>query len=166
MFLSLIHIFLAGYDAFAAQNLLHGFACQLRMVVLLAEMTEPDVMKFRCSIIGKRLATIVVAQMTVISQNAILQILGIMTLLEHLYTMVRLEHKIVGTADKVVHLFSNMPHIGDETEVYTTALHEIANIVGTVVGYTERSNLKLAQCESYFLLYHTSMVRLLSLIHI
>ncbi|CUQ64013.1 Uncharacterised protein [Segatella copri] len=70
-----------------------------------------------------------------------------MTLLEHLYTMVRLEHKIVGTADKVVHLFSNMPHIGDETEVYTTALHEIANIVGTVVGYTERSNLKLAQCE-------------------
>jgi hypothetical protein len=83
-----------------------------------------------------------------------------MTLLEHLYTMVRLEHKIVGTTDKVVHLFSNMPHIGDETEVYTTALHEIANIVGTVVGYTERSNLKLAQCESYFLLYHTSMVRL------
>ena len=130
------------------------------MVVLLAEMTEPDVMKLRCSIIGKRLATIVVAQMTVISQNALLQILGIMTLLEHLYTMVRLEHKIVGTADKVVHLFGNMAHIGDETEVYTTALHEIANIVGTVVGYTERSNLKLAQCESYFLLYHTSMVRL------
>ena len=74
--------------------------------------------------------------------------------------MVRLEHKIVGTADKVVHLFGNMAHIGDEAEVHTSALHEIANIVGTVMGYAERSNLKLAQCESYVLLYHTSMVRL------
>ena len=35
-------------------------------------------------------------------------------------------------------------HIGDETEVYTTALHKIANIVGTVMGYAERGNLKLA----------------------
>ena len=43
--------------------------------------------------------------------------------------------------------------------VHTSALHEIANIVGTVMGYAERGNLKLAQCESYVLLYHTSMVR-------
>ena len=43
---------LSGNDALAPENLLHGLSRQFGMIVLLAEMAEPDMAKDWCGIIG------------------------------------------------------------------------------------------------------------------
>ena len=67
---------LASNDALASENLLHCLARQLRMIVLLAEMAEPYIAQVWRGIIGKRIATVVIAQMAIRSQYSILEILG------------------------------------------------------------------------------------------
>ena len=143
---------LAGYDALASENLLHGFSCQLGMIVFLAEMAEPYVTEIGRSIIGKRLSARHIAQMTVGPQDAILEILRIRTLLEHLLAVVRFYHQIVGAPDEIVHLLGDVAHIGDEAERHPLTLHEIAHVVGAVVGNPKRSNLELAHIQRHTLL--------------
>ena len=122
------------------------------MIVFLAEMAEPYVAETRRSIIGKRLSARHIAQVAVGTQDAILEILRIRTLLEHLLTMVRLYHQIVGATDEIVHLLGDVAHIGDEAERHPLTLHEIAHVVGAVVGNPERSNLELAHIQRHTLL--------------
>lgn len=143
---------LAGYYALASENLLHGLSCQLGMIVFLAEMAEPYMAEIGRSIIGKRLSARHIAQMTVGTQDAILEILRIWTLLEHLLAVVRLYHQIVGAPDEIVHLLGDVAHIGDEAERHPLTLHEIAHVVGAVVGNPERSNLELAHIQRHTLL--------------
>lgn len=143
---------LAGYDALASENLLHGLSCQLGMIVFLAEMAEPYMAEIGRGIIGKRLSARHIAQMTVGTQDAILEILRIWTLLEHLLAVVRLYHQIVGAPDEIVHLLGDVAHIGDEAERHPLTLHEIAHVVGAVVGNPERSNLELAHIQRHTLL--------------
>ena len=76
--------------------------------------------------------------MTVRSQNSILQILRIRSLLKHLHAMVCLYHQIVGTTDKIVHLLGDMPHISNETEGYASTLYKIAHIISTVMRHPKR----------------------------
>ena len=143
---------LADYDALAPQNLLHGFSCQLGMVVFLAEVAEPYVAKSRRGIIGQRMTTRHITQMAIGTQDAILEILRIMPLQEHLLAVVRLYHQIVGTAYEIVHLLGDVPHIGDKAERHPLALHKIAHIVGAVVRHTKRGYLKLAHFQRHTLL--------------
>ena len=96
--------------------------------------------------------------MTVRSQNAILQILRIRSLLKHLYTMVCLYHQIVGTTDKIVHLLGDMPHISNETEGYASTLYKIAHIISTVMRHPKRSHLKLPNIEWYIFLDDMHMI--------
>ena len=143
---------LAGYDALASENLLHGFSCQLGMIVFLAEMAEPYMAEIGRGIICKRLSARHIAQMTVGTQDAFLEILRIRPLLEHLLAVVRFYHQIVGATDEIVHLLGDVAHIGDEAERHPLTLHEIAHVVGAVVGNPERSNLELAHIQRHTLL--------------
>ena len=143
---------LAGYDALASENLLHGLSCQLGMIVFLAEVAEPYMAETRRGIIGKCLSARHIAQVAVGTQDAILEILRIRSLQEHLLTMVRLYHQIVGATDEIVHLLGDVAHIGDEAERHPLTLHEIAHVVSAVVGNPERSNLELAHIQRHTLL--------------
>ena len=149
---------LAGYDALASENLLHGLSCQLGMIVFLAEMAEPYMAEIGRGIIGKCLSARHITQVTIRPQDAILEILRIRTLLEHLLAVVRLYHQIVGAPDEIVHLLGDVAHIGDEAERHPLTLHEIAHVVGTVVGNPERSNLELAHIQRHTLLDDVHMI--------
>ena len=128
------------------------------MIVLLAEMAEPDMAKDWCGIIGQCIGTVIIAEMTVRSQNAILQILRIRSLLKHLHAMVCLYHQIVGTTDKIVHLLGDMPHISNETEGYASTLYKIAHIISTVMRHPKRSHLKFPHIERYIFLDDMHMI--------
>ena len=103
-------------------------------------------------IIGKCLSARHITQVTVGTQDAFLEILRIRPLLEHLLTVVRFYHQIVGATDEIVHLLGDVAHIGDEAERHPLTLHEIAHVVGAVVGNPERSNLELAHIQRHTLL--------------
>ena len=150
---------LPHHDAVASQNLLNGLASQLRMIVLLAEVAEPDVAQLVGGEMSKCLATGIIAEMSRRSQDAFLEILRIVALQEHLDAMVGLDDKIVGTTDEIVHLVGDVPHVGDEAEGDSLALHLIAHIVGAIVRNTKRSDRELTQGERYSLLYDSHHIR-------
>jgi hypothetical protein len=109
------------------------------MIVLLAEMAEPHMLERRRGVLGDGQTTIVIAQMTCRSIDAVLQMLRIRSLQKHLHVVVSLDYKIVGTGDVVFHLVSNASGIGDDTEYDTLRLNLIAHILGSIMGNAKRS---------------------------
>ena len=82
------HEVLACHDTIATQNLFYSLACQFWMIVLLAEMTQPDMTQSIGGIFCQRLTSRGIAKMTIRTKNAILEILGIWPLLKHLLIMI------------------------------------------------------------------------------
>ena len=82
------HEVLACHNAIAAQYLFDGLAGKFGMIVLLAEMTQPDMTQGIGGIFCQRLTTGGIAKMTIRTKNAILEILGIWPLQKHLLIMI------------------------------------------------------------------------------
>ena len=128
------------------------------MIILLTEMAEPYVAEARSGEVGKRMGTLIIAEMTVRTQDSLLQILRIFSSLKHLHTIVRFEHQIVCLADELLNLLRDVSHIRNQTECDTLVLHEIAHIIRTVVRHPKRSNPELAHLERHTFLYDVRMI--------
>ena len=149
---------LSGNDTLASENLLHGLSRQFGMIILLAEMAEPYVAEARSGEIGKRMGTLIITEMTVRTQDSLLQILRIFSRLKHLHAIVRFQHQIVRLADELLNLLRDMSHIRNQTECDALVLHEIAHIIRTVVRHPKRSNPELAHLERHTFLYDVRMI--------
>ena len=77
----------------------------------------------------------------------------IITLQEHILTMVRLNHKIIGSSYKVVHFLCNVSDIGDEAEAHIATFHRIAHVISAIMRNTKWSDSKLTESERHTLLY-------------
>ena len=71
-----------GYDGFGGEDVVEGFGWEVRMVVVVGEMREGEVMKVGCRIIGKGVGRMVVGEMRVMWENGMVEIVGIMRVLE------------------------------------------------------------------------------------
>ena len=149
---------LASHDAISSQNLLNGLARQLWMIVFLAQMAKPYMSEVLSGILSKCLSTGIIAEMTIRSENAFLQILRIIALLQHLYAMIGLYHQIVGSTYEVVHFLSDMSHIRDQAETHIATFHLITHIVGAIMRNAKRCDAELAQRKRHTLLNDTHMV--------
>ena len=140
---------LAGDDAILTQNGLNCFACQFRMVVLLAEMTEPHVLQPFAHVLGYGLGAVGVAEVAVLTQDAAFEIGGVRSVLQHLDVVVGLDDQVVGLRDEGLHLVGNGSSIGDDAEVHAVGLNHIANVLAGIVRHGERCDVEASQREGF-----------------
>jgi len=79
------------------------------MIVLLAQMAEPDVPQPGRGVLGKQAGSLLVAQMSAVAADAILQELRILPHHEHIDIVVCLKHKIVSQADLLANGVGDVP---------------------------------------------------------
>lgn len=157
------HVKAEALSAFAAaclQASLHSIARKVRMIVLLAQMTEPDVAKTRREVGTQELGSCFIAQMPVGAHDALLKIGRVRPLSEHVLIMVRLKHQIVRRRNERAELPRHMPRVGDEAKGCLTVLYAITHIVTTVVRHVKRSDLKIIQSKRPILIYIMCKLRL------
>ena len=138
---------LAGNDAILSQHVLNRLARQLGVVVLLAEVAEPDVLQALSHVLGHSCGTVGIAEVTVLAENACLEIGGIGSVLEHLDVVVGLDDQIVGLADEGFHRIGDAAGIGDEAEVDIVDTDHEADVLAGVMRHGERGNVETAQRE-------------------
>ena len=130
-----------------AEDGLHRDAGQLGVVVLVAEVAEPDVAELGRGALDQGVGTLFVAQVAVGAADAHLQVARVGTLPELLRLMVGLQHEVVGLCDALLDLVGDVAAVGDEAEVDALADDVIAHAVGAVVGNGKGRDGKFAQLE-------------------
>ena len=96
---------------------------------------------------GEKLGRIVVAQVSRARHDALLQIIGIRPLLQHLPVVIGFEHKAVSLLQIGRHTVGNVPQVGGKDKTTAADLDAIADIVGTVVRHLEGGNGEVAYHE-------------------
>ena len=79
-------------DAMLTKYRLCRLARKDRMVVLLAQVTKPNVTQLRCGILSKQPGGLLVVQMSLVAADALLQVLRVLAHHEHVDVVIRLEH--------------------------------------------------------------------------
>jgi hypothetical protein len=110
-------------------------------------------------ILGNSYATITIAEVACLRENALFKELRIRTVLHHLNVVVGLDDQIVGTGNIGLHLVSNYAYISHYTEDNALSLNEIAYIIGTIVRNSKGSYHKIANLTGYALLQIASELR-------
>ena len=117
------------------------------MVILLAKMTEPDVLEVSCGVSGQRLSTRFVTQVPDTTQDATFQVLWIRTIRYHFLVVVGFDDQIACTTDERAYVVGNLTYIGNKTKVTAISLNEVAHTVAAVVRYSKRGNGKITQLD-------------------
>ena len=131
----------------AAQDGLHRLASQLWMIVLLAEVTEPDVAQMFRHVLCKCFATVFIRQMPALAGNALLQIRRIRTALQHLQIVVGLDHQIIGIGNSLIALLGDTAGIGDNHETDISYPDLIAHILTGIMGNGEWLDDEITQIQ-------------------
>ena len=131
----------------ALENIFNGFLCQHRVIVLFAQMAEPNRLQRWCGKLSERLATSAVAEMTIGARNSCFQMLRIGALLEHGLIIIGLYHKVVGFADVPLHIGCNLTGIGYEHERDAVVNNFITHVVGAIVGHMKWRDAEVANVE-------------------
>ena len=66
-----------GDDAMLAENHLDGLTCQFGMVVLVAEVAKAHLTETRSSKLGDGLSAVAIGEMTVLTEDTILEVLWV-----------------------------------------------------------------------------------------
>lgn len=138
---------LSGDDAIVAQYGLDGLTRQFGVVVLLAEVAQPDVADAGLDVLGDGDAAVTVAQVAGAALYAVLQVLRVRALQEHLDIVVGLDDEIVGTRDVGSHLGRDRARVGDDAEGDAAGLDLVADVLGGIVGHEEGRDAEGAQLQ-------------------
>ena len=137
----------AGHDAVAAQHTVDGLARQFGVVVLLAQVAQPDVLQLLAHVLGDGRAAVAVVQVSRAGEDAVLKELRIGSLLHHLDVVVGLDDEVAGSADELFHLVRHVPCIGDDADVGACGFDEVAYVVAAVVRHAEGRHAELANLQ-------------------
>ena len=136
-----------GHDAVAAQHTVDGLARQFGVVVLLAQVAQPDVLQLLAHVLGDGRAAVAVVQVSRAGEDAVLEELWIGSLLHHLDVVVGLDDEVACSADELFHLVRHVPCIGDDADVGACGFDEVAYVVAAVVRHTEGRHAELANLQ-------------------
>ena len=127
------------------QNLLNSLARQLRVIVLLTQMAQPNVLQLLSHILYQSLATSHVTQVSAAACNALLQILRIWSCLQHLQVVVSLYHQIVSATYHLLNLIGDVAHIGNHNKSNALNHKLVTYVLACIVRHRKRAHLKVAK---------------------
>ena len=143
---------LACDNAALAQTPLDGFVGQVGMVVLGAEVAEPDVRGMWGKVLHKVGSRLFVAEMSRRACDATLEVGGVGSALQHVGVVVGFDNQVVSSVDVGGGGFGDMARVGSEDERASQNLHAIADGIVGIVGHLEGGDGKVAEAEGDVLL--------------
>ena len=99
----------------------------------------------------QQLTARVVALVTAVRQDALLQVRRIRTVQQHLLVVVGLYHQVVGRADSLLDLIVGRAAVGNQHKPLAHVVDAVTQAVGRVVRDTESVDLHAEQLEGYAL---------------
>ena len=140
-----------------AKDILHRFLGQNRMIILLAQVAQPNFPQGRGRTLGDDLSAGRVGQMTVGAEYSLLQMLRISTSDQHFFVVVGLNHEIIRLADEVSYLLRDVADVRHEYEDDLAAHHLISHVVRAVVRHVEGCDGERTEQKGCSLLNHLNM---------
>ena len=122
-------------DAFFTQFQFDGLVRQFGVVVVFAEVAQPDVLQVGGHVVCQEIGGDFVAQVAVGTGYARFQMGRVVAHLQHFFVVVGLDDEVVGGADVVCHKGGNLAQVGDEAEHFAADADAIAYVVGAVVRH-------------------------------
>lgn len=119
------------------------------MIVFIAKMAEPNMAKSGRRIIDEGLSTLVVAQMSFGSADALLQMAGISTLRKLLGLIVGFQDKVLRLRNTLLDLIGDVTTVCDQAKANTFAYDTITRTVCTIMGDGEGADSKLTYLLSF-----------------
>lgn len=109
-------------------------------VVVLAQMTQHDVLDARVVNLRQEPRRFSVAQMAERPSNALFQDIGIRAVLQHLNVIIGLDDQVFGPTDLLLHHLVEHPYIGGDGQRMTFILKMITHRPATIVHHGKRLN--------------------------
>ena len=122
------------------------------MIVVAAEVAQPNVFQLGRIVRGDEFRRLAVAQMARWTGHALFQEGRVGAEAQHLLVVVGLDDEVVGFADVAAYCLGDVAHVGGESEAMRAILDEVAYVVGAVVGHLEGCDAEVAQLEGLLLL--------------
>lgn len=126
---------LACHDTRIQQSIFHRIKCHLRVVVLMAEMTEEHVAHTRMVVVRYQLRAHRIALMPLGGQDTLFEIGGIRSVEEHSLVVVGFYHDMVGGAQVCLQLLVRFSAIGGYHKSLPLIINHIADTLRGVVQH-------------------------------
>ena len=147
-------------DALFLELLIEALHGALRRVVVLAEVAKHDVFHARMVDFGHETRRFFIAQMPEWTRDALFQDVRIRAFFQHFHIVVRLNDKVVGTANLLLHHLVKHSNISGDGQCTAFVIKMIAYSTSAIVHDGERLNGDAANLERLQRLYFAEQLRI------
>lgn len=134
-----------GLYLYLLQVLLDGVVRYLGVVVLQGQVAEPDVSQPGMPVTLQERTTGVVALMTARTKDSLLEVSRVRTIEQHMFVMIRLDHKVVRRTDICLHLVVHRTAVGHQHKSLIHIIDAVPQTIGGIVLNMESVDLHAEQ---------------------